>query len=289
MTQVIDSALSDNTKQLYRRAWTLLQIFGKQFNLQTFPANSHTIGLWITDLHCKGYATNTIRTFVSAIAYYHKLSNFPDPSSTFKIEKTFQGLKKIRPSADQRKPITPAIINQLIAQLRKSDMTTYDKTLFTTMFLVAFYGLCRVSEITHSKANKHNLQLNSVTVQAKQSRIVITFKSFKHSSTPQSVTINQQYPPNICPVQTVQEYIKIRNTSTQTLFVYSSGQPVTRTRFNSVLKQVATLSKLDSKLYTSHSFRIGGATLAARSGMSELTIQRLGRWHSKAFLKYLRW
>ena len=75
------------------------------------------------------------------------------------------------------------------------------------MFQVAFYGLCRVSEITHSKANKHNLQLNNVTVQTKQSRIVITFKSFKHSSTPQSVTISQQYPHRICPVQTVQEYI----------------------------------------------------------------------------------
>ena len=141
------------------------------------------------------------------------------------------------------------------------------------MFLVAFYGLCRVSEITHSKANKHNIQLNNVTVQFKQSRTVITFNSFKHSSTSQSVTINQQDPPSISPVQTAQEYIKIPNTCTQTLFLYLSGQPVTRTRFNSVL--VATLSKLDPKLYTSHSFRISGAILAARCGMSELAIQRL--------------
>ena len=271
------------------RAWTLFQKFGKKLNIGMFPANSHTIGLWITDLHCKGYATNSIRTFVSAIAYYHKLFNFPDPSSTFMIQKAFQGLKKLKPSMDNRQPITPVIINQLVHQLRRLEITSYDKTLFTAMFLVAFYGLCRVSEITHNKHSNHNIQVDNVSLRNKPSSIVITFQSFKHSNTPQSVTIHQQYPPNICPVQIVKGYIQIRTAGAQTFFADSSGQPVTRTRFNSILKQVTIANNLDPKLYTSHAFRIGGATLAARCGMSSLAIQRLGRWHSKAFLKYLRW
>ncbi|KAJ3233174.1 hypothetical protein HDU78_006634, partial [Chytriomyces hyalinus] len=39
--------------------------------------------------------------------------------------------------------------------------------------------------------------------------------------------------------------------------------------------------------YTSHSFRIGGATAAANLGYTEYEIQVLGRWHSDAYMTYL--
>ena len=37
-----------------------------------------------------------------------------------------------------------------------------------------------------------------------------------------------------------------------------------------------------------HSFRIGGATAAASDGISDSTIQILGRWSSDAYRRYLR-
>ena len=152
--------------------------FGGKINTAISANKPKYTFLLVTSVHCKGYATNSIRTFVLAIAYYHKLFNYSDPSSTFMIQKAFQGLKKLKPSMDNRQPITPAIINQLVHQLRQLDITSYDKTLFTTMFLVAFYGLCRVSEITHSKHNNHNIQVENVSLRNKPSSIVITFQSF---------------------------------------------------------------------------------------------------------------
>lgn len=44
---------------------------------------------------------------------------------------------------------------------------------------------------------------------------------------------------------------------------------------------------LDSLVYT-HSFRIGGATLAYKQKYSETQIENLGRWRSSAFTKYIR-
>ncbi|KAK6195007.1 hypothetical protein SNE40_000528 [Patella caerulea] len=39
---------------------------------------------------------------------------------------------------------------------------------------------------------------------------------------------------------------------------------------------------------TTHSFRIGGASLAAHNGLSDSQIRQLGRWRSDAFRKYIR-
>ncbi|KAI4815990.1 hypothetical protein KUCAC02_006111 [Chaenocephalus aceratus] len=40
--------------------------------------------------------------------------------------------------------------------------------------------------------------------------------------------------------------------------------------------------------YSSHSFRIGAASTSARLGISDQTIQILGRWSSQAYHTYIR-
>lgn len=226
---------------------------------------------------------------VSAVVYHHKINNYPDPSSSFLIEKAFQGLKKLKPSEEARRQITQQILHQLINAMATIGLSPYDRTLYTSMFMVGFYGLCRVCEITYSKHNVHNLHTSNVTTCSAPPRIVITFQSFKHASGPQSITINQQHQPNSCPVQAITEYLSLRNGSGTYLFVSGAGEPVCRTHFNSILRRLVISCRLDPSMYTSHAFRIGGATLAAQAGLSAVIIQRLGRWHSNAFLRYLRW
>ena len=55
-------------------------------------------------------------------------------------------------------------------------------------------------------------------------------------------------------------------------------------QFRDILRNIG----LPQHQYAGHSFRIGAATTAALAGVEDSMIQTLGRWHSAAFLQYIR-
>ena len=65
-------------------------------------------------------------------------------------------------------------------------------------------------------------------------------------------------------------------------------KPFTRTEAVAALRLMVGSSGRDPAQYALHSGRIGGATQLAAQGVSELQIQRAGRWKSRAFMTYVR-
>ena len=63
---------------------------------------------------------------------------------------------------------------------------------------------------------------------------------------------------------------------------------VTRTEAVTALRLMVGSSGRDPMQFALHSGRIGGATQLAAQGISELQIQRAGRWKSRAFMTYVR-
>lgn len=55
-----------------------------------------------------------------------------------------------------------------------------------------------------------------------------------------------------------------------------------------VFKKCVALGGYDPDSFSSHSFRIGAATEAARVGLSQESIKRIGRWDSDRFRLYIR-
>ena len=148
--------------------------------MNSLPATSHTVSLFLADLHSSGYATSTIRTFLSGIAYQHKIRGFSDPTATFLIEKAIHGLRKLKPTQDTRKPITIPILTTLIQTLSNLRLERYDQVLYRAMFSTAFFALCRIGEITKSDSN-HNLVMDNILYNRNLSAYSIRFDSFKHS------------------------------------------------------------------------------------------------------------
>jgi len=92
----------------------------------------------------------------------------------------------------------------------------------------------------------------------------------------------------LCPVAALLAYLAKRGNKEGMLFHFEDGRLLTRDRFVSRVREALNEAGVESKSYAGHSFRIGAATAASRSGLPPATIQTLGRWESSAYILYIR-
>jgi hypothetical protein len=157
--------------------------------------------LYVAHLYKLGYASSSIYRVISIIGYYHKLHQFPDPTSSFLVKKILAGVAKSTPSSDLRAPITTQLLQSLVRSCPCISQSAYNASLLSSMYLLAFHAFLRIWEITvsHSKASNPNLlQFHQVSLPVDQ--IIVTFSSFKHHQGPPISLVIQARPPPYCPV-----------------------------------------------------------------------------------------
>ena len=288
------SSLAPNTALTYSRAWSSFtaystSVYKQVLNLPISPAD---ICLFVAYLHNSGKAPKTISTYLSALGYIHKITGLSDPTTSFIVSKLMAGAYRSRPSFDLRLPITIAILDQLVDALNHTVPTLYDIQLFKAMYLFAFYTFARIGELTTNILNPHSsLQLSDIETlkSASGDIILVTFRQYKHnvSGPPHKISFGHG-PSKMSPVQALKTYLQLRGSQPGPLFCSITGQPISRHAFDCQLHKTLKFCHLDGSKYKGHSFRIGAATYRAELGDSDAQIRSLGRWHSNAFLKYIR-
>ena len=93
---------------------------------------------------------------------------------------------------------------------------------------------------------------------------------------------------SLCPFAAILSFITFCGDSPGLFFIDSDKTAFTKSQFVSEIHSILNMVGLPQHHYAGHSFRIGAATLAALAGVQDSTIQALGRWHSAAFLQYIR-
>ena len=256
----------------------------------SFPFSVASMALFIAYLSERGYKYNSIRTYCSAVSFFHKIQVQSDPSGSYLVVKTLEGVRKMQPASEVRLPITLELLCRLVGTLPRLGLSHYDSLLFKAMFTTAFFGLLRVGEIAYtSSTQSHTLQFENVLTSGPPVRYTLILKSFKFSQGGEARIRLQRNSTGACPVQHLGNYLAVRSLQPGPLFCLPDNTPVTRTRFTGVLSKVIKSLGLDTQIYKSHSFRIGGATYAAQLGFSDAEIRQLGRWRSNAFKKYIRY
>lgn len=287
MDALVQAALTKSSHELYLRCLAKFREFITDTlgNPGWFPATSYQVALYAAHLFTMGYAASTITSNISVLTYYHKLYASQDPASSFLVKRMLLGVAKARPAGDKRMPITRAILSRLVWATQGMDNSTYLPLLLTSMFTLAFYGFLRISEFTLSTKSCHTLQLEDIELSVHGLRI--QFRSFKHHvGHPISIDIARTQ--GACPVKALSAYLKARPKVPGQLFIHNNGTPVTQHFFRAQLRACLQLAGYQSATIRSHSFRIGAATEAAMNGHSNDQIQRMGRWKSSAFLRYIR-
>ena len=94
-----------------------------------------------------------------------------------------------------------------------------------------------------------------------------------------------RYP--LCAVHAMMTYLAARGDAPGPLFLFANRQPLTRTSLTDWLRQIMTSARIPGN-FSSHSFRIGAAAVAAHSGIPDHLIQTMGRWSSNAYQLYIR-
>ena len=97
---------------------------------------------------------------------------------------------------------------------------------------------------------------------------------------------------SVCPVTAFQKYhcslcTNGLDSADQPLFRHLDGSSITQPSFRKVLR-TCIIGVPNHSQYSSHSFRIGAATTAARHGETADNIKRSGRWKSGVYNGYIR-
>ena len=287
------NTIAPSTQNIYSRAWQLFDDCMKELHIpyggiQSIPLSIYQVIMFISYLNLKLYAPTTITTYISALSYVHKFNSVFDPTSQFVIQKLLAASVRIHPTRDVRLPITIPILQSLIESLQHTVSSLYLHKLFKAMFIVSFLGLMRVGEVTVDRFGKVALQSNQIQIFS--SHVVVTICEFKHnlSKKPFEIVLPRQTNSLICPVTALLEYFQLRGYYSGPLFCFPNLTPISRNFFVDNLKQALNFVGLQTSLYKSHSFRIGGASYYASLGLSDEQIRLLGRWHSNAFRKYIQ-
>ncbi|VDI66828.1 Hypothetical predicted protein [Mytilus galloprovincialis] len=153
VTILANAALAPSTRATYSRAWKTFDSFCTEIMNQSLqpPLSVATISLFIAYMFKKSYAPSTISTYLSAIAYVHKMMSMPDNTQSFLVEKLVTGTYRLSKTFDSRLPITIPILNKLIQSITLVVKCTYDQVLFKAIFLFAFSTFSRVGELVTSK------------------------------------------------------------------------------------------------------------------------------------------
>ena len=284
--------LAPSTSQVYRRAWSLcqecMQELGLSFiTIQNLPMSTSLVLTYLSYLNIKGLAPSTITTYISAISFVHKMNSLPDPTNLFVVQKLLAAINKMQGNRDSRLPITQFILNRLLESTEFVVSNQYHKKLIRAMFALAFYGLFRIGEITIQTSGV--IPLTFEQVQLLEDRLVLSITHFKNnkSNKPFDIVIHK-IGGKFCPFAIMLDYLNVRGNLSGPLFCFVNQKHVPRNFFTSKLKSCLNFCGLNTKLYLSHSFRIGGASFLASLGMSDVQIKLMGRWSSDTFLRYIR-
>lgn len=214
-----------------------------------------------------------------------------DPGQSFFIKKLLKGIQNVKGKADCRLPITRDILHKIIMATDHVVPSFPKAVMCKAMFLLAFHGFLRVGEFTTTASNdsSHVLQVGDAQFSDDGSSLLVTITFYKHSAQqPITLDISRATNPLLCPVRTLRTYLDTYGHTVGPLFQFMDGKPVPYAFFMKTLDALLSFLGLDRRLYRGHSFRIGAATTAAANGVSEIVIQKMGRWKSDAVKRYIR-
>jgi hypothetical protein len=162
---------------------------------------------------------------------------------------------------------------------------------------IAYAGFLRSGEFTYEAKDLRNkrafqntsLLRSDITFSDLDEHVILSLKRSKtdYDHVGVDIIIAATGTPT-CPVQALRRLFEEDSQPIDSPLFRLSSRPLSYRKFVSTVRQRLQESGIaDSEEYSGHIFRRGAATQAKANGMLNEDIQRLGRWSSEAFRRYI--
>ncbi|XP_067320652.1 uncharacterized protein [Anolis sagrei] len=286
-------ALAPSSRKSYIRAVQEFLDFRQQYNLPgVMPVPYEQLAQFCVYNRRRGLAPQSIRSKLSALAYWFKAQGLSDPTDDFRIHKFLTGWSRQRGHPrDERQPMTPAIMKGLKQLWPRLCTSHYEQVLFHAAALTAFFGALRVSELvalSKSDTSHRALLISDIKVLHDSMEINIRASKTDQESKGQVFRLLKCSEEDLCPVMAMTQFTALRGGEKGYLFSHQDGKPLTKYQFWTITAKALDMLGLGHLKFGTHSFRIGAATAAAEMGYGDDEIKAIGRWRSGAFRGYVR-
>ncbi|KAM3929168.1 integrase/recombinase xerD homolog [Leptodactylus fuscus] len=241
--------------------------------------------------HCNelGWSFSRLSKCLAGLAFGFKSRGWQDFTKGFLVKQALKGWHRVDSAKDNRKPVSFALLKDVGRVLNIVCHSEVEVSLFKAAFSLAFFGAFRLGElVSGSKLVPGGLRFEDVDLFADRVDIVLRKSKTDQLGKGRVVRLYAVEGCVMCPVLCVRQFLRDRHTSFGPLFIHKDGSFLSRFQFLAVFKKCLCVLGKDVSGFSGHSFRIGAATEAARRGLGDEIIKRIGRWESRRFRSYVR-
>ncbi len=290
-------SLSENTRKAYLAGENHYLNFCLSFNVNpAVPATENNLCYFAVFL-ARTVKHTTIKSYLFGVKHLHLKHGVTLELDSFEhLKYILRGIKRSQGTTTKpRLPITIKHLTLFKALLQPEKTNNSDNKMLWSAICLAFFGFLRISEFTCDNVQRFhsgNLTRNDIQfypTNSEATSINLTIKGSKTDPFRKGINlVIGATGSEICPVQSLADYLANANPSTGPLFIYKTGEPLSRTRFTQEIRNLLSLGGFEPSHYAGHSFRIGAATTAASLNIPAWLIKTMGRWSSDCFERYIR-
>lgn len=147
VTQLVQSANTTSTNRQYHKQWVAFVDFHEHIMKvpMRIPAQQVSVAMFAAHLKQKGLRGSTIKTYMTSISNIHKLLGHDDPTDTYLVRKTQQGISNTEQiNTLQRLPIMDTEMKLITQAISYATSCTYTQIMLKALFLITYYAWLRV-------------------------------------------------------------------------------------------------------------------------------------------------
>ncbi len=262
-----------------------------------------TLSAFIAQLHLRGVSATTAKSYLAAITTMGEIEGGESAVRKMKsVRRMIEGMRRQGAEKErrQRLPITVEVLQRLEEQAERHTASTRDIAVRALMW-TATCGLFRLGELVGERAARledlvlHRGSMSAPVTQASRelmeqfTHISIKLRRSKTDVGGKGATVWIAQPEAVTRMRDWIERRRVRGQMRpdSPLLVTDSWEAWKREEIIAEVRERLRKAGLRAEAYAGHSFRIGGATTLALRGTPAYLIQKMGRWSSDCFLRYI--